>query len=232
MPKDDREVLARLKSELEFLEKGGYWKPSSREQLTFQDSPTCLNYKHLGDSRPCSECVLFRFVPADRRKEKIPCRHIPLNEQSETIDSLHRQRTQESIETAVSRWLRSAIQELEDKQARNQSSAPGANTGTEMVSLPLRDDVNLQREAARFPKCANPECSARFLYNEGRLLRFHQNHEVGELPSNTRSVQHFWLCSACSESYTLECDGVHCVTISLSLTGRRAVKEPHTIIAF
>lgn len=216
MPKDDREVLALLKSELEFVEKGGYWKASSREQFIFRDSPTCLNHRRLEDSRPCSECVLFGFVPVDRQKEKIPCRHIPLNEQGETIDSLHRRRTQESIETALSRWLRATIQDLGDKQARNQSLPPGANPGTEMVSLPLRDDVNLQIEAARFPKCANPECSARFLYMEGRLVRFRQNHKIDEPPPNTHSVQHFWLCNACSESCMLECDGVHCVTIQAS----------------
>lgn len=125
MPKDDGDLLALLKSELEFLEKGGYWKPSSRQQLIFQDSPACLNYGSLEDPRPCSECVFFEFVHPDRRKERIPCQHICLNEQGETLDSLHRRETQEVIETAVSRWLRATIQELKRKQAKIQSLTSG-----------------------------------------------------------------------------------------------------------
>ncbi len=133
VPKDNCDDLARLESELAFLERGGYWKPSSRQQLIFQGSPACLNYGRLEDSRPCSECVLFRFVPLDCREERIPCRHIPLNEQGETIDSLYRGRTQEVIETAVSRWLRATIEELEAKQAGDLSLLSAANAGIEKV---------------------------------------------------------------------------------------------------
>jgi hypothetical protein len=36
-------LLGVLKSELEFLNSGGYHKPSWRPQFVFQDSPTCMN---------------------------------------------------------------------------------------------------------------------------------------------------------------------------------------------
>src|SRR5450631_3717976 len=112
MPKDNGDVLAGLKFELKFLEKGGYWKPSSHQEFIFQDSPACLNCGRLEDPRPCSECVFFGLVPVDRQNEKIPCRHIALDEQGETLDSLYgRGAQQEVIETAVSRCLRAAIQE-------------------------------------------------------------------------------------------------------------------------
>ena len=53
-------------------------------------------------------------------------------------------------------------------------------------------------------RCANPECSVAFDYHQGELFRFHKNHAPNEPPPNTHSVQHFWLCGACSLRYTLE----------------------------
>lgn len=124
MPTGHRNLLSLLKSELAFLEKGGYEKPGSRAQCIFQDSPTCLNYGRLEDRRPCSECMLFWLVPPERWKEKIPCWHIPLNEQGETLDSLYRRASQEEIETAVSRWIRITIQELERTDDQEQFLHP------------------------------------------------------------------------------------------------------------
>jgi len=53
-------------------------------------------------------------------------------------------------------------------------------------------------------RCANPDCGASFDYRHGRLFRFHQSHPEGQARKNTHSVKHFWLCKACSETYTLE----------------------------
>jgi hypothetical protein len=53
-----------------------------------------------------------------------------------------------------------------------------------------------------FSKCANPDCLQEFDYRRGRYFRFHQGHRAGELPANTHSVQHFWLCETCSHEYT------------------------------
>jgi hypothetical protein len=56
-----------------------------------------------------------------------------------------------------------------------------------------------------FSKCANPECAASFDdYRQGRLFRFRQSHPEGKAPANMHCVQHFWLCSRCSETCTLE----------------------------
>ncbi len=93
MSNDKRDLLAVLKAELEFVEKGGYrntdlsaWRP----QFIFQDSPTCLNSDSTQPPKPCSDCVLNQLVPTDLRRRNIPCRYIPLNEQGETIDSFYR----------------------------------------------------------------------------------------------------------------------------------------------
>lgn len=120
MTNDKRDLLDVLKAELEFLEKGGYrhtarapWRP----HFIFQDSPTCLNFDPTQQPRPCSDCILMQLVPADAQSEKIPCRHIPLNEHGETIDSFYRTGTQEELEAAVAQWLKTAIARLEREKA-------------------------------------------------------------------------------------------------------------------
>lgn len=55
-----------------------------------------------------------------------------------------------------------------------------------------------------FTKCANPECLQGFDYHRGRYFRFHQSQDSEEVPTNTHSVQHFWLCETCSHDYILE----------------------------
>jgi hypothetical protein len=114
MANKKRDLLEVLRLELEFLKDGGYRKVSSwRPQFIFEDSPTCLNYGNPAHRRPCSECVLMQLVPPSFRDEKVPCRYIPLNEQSETIQSLYRCGTPEELEATVGEWLMSTIQKLE-----------------------------------------------------------------------------------------------------------------------
>ncbi len=132
MAKDERNLLAVLKAELGFVQKGGYrytarspWRP----QFIFQDSPTCLNFDINQPRRPCSECVLMELVPPGLRNGKIPCRHIPLNAQGETIDSLYRTGTLEELETALTNWLKSMIQKLEHESAQTQQGPIDAEIG-------------------------------------------------------------------------------------------------------
>jgi hypothetical protein len=117
MPADDRDVLEVLKFELDFIEKGGYgrsvrtpWLPTS----IFQDSLTCLNFGDPSRSRPCDECLLMALVPPERRSEKVPCHHIPLTPEGETIDHLERNEPQDVKEEVVKNWLRRMIKILEE----------------------------------------------------------------------------------------------------------------------
>ena len=71
--RDARDVLEVLKTELEFLESGGYgnvrragWRP----QFIFEDSPSCLNYGDSERWQPCSDCILIGLVPPVSRAEK------------------------------------------------------------------------------------------------------------------------------------------------------------------
>ena len=88
MSNDKRDVLEVLRYELNFIEQGGYgnwystpWGPAS----IFQDSLTCPNHGDPTRPHACHECLLYDFVPEEFRTEDVPCHHIPLNKQGETV---------------------------------------------------------------------------------------------------------------------------------------------------
>ena len=105
-------TLQVLKRELQFVQKGGYrarlvW----RAPLVFEDSPICPRER----CSACPDgCVLMGFVPNKSRREAVPCRHIPLNELGETVDSLYKTGTNEEIEQTLQSWLRETIRQLTD----------------------------------------------------------------------------------------------------------------------
>jgi len=105
--------LQVLRNELEFVRKGGYRAPLVwRAPLIFEDSPTCP--KERCSTCPDSNCVLMSFVPKECRSEAVPCRHIPLDEIGETVDSLYRTATNEEIEQTLQSWLLKTIRQLEE----------------------------------------------------------------------------------------------------------------------
>jgi hypothetical protein len=55
-------------------------------------------------------------------------------------------------------------------------------------------------------KCANPHCSAMFVHRQGRLFRLPKRSIEDGSQANIHSVQHFWLCANCCETYLLEYD--------------------------
>jgi hypothetical protein len=117
---DRQLLLQKLRDELAFIERGGYretgrlqWRP----QFIFEDSTMCLNRDPTQKHVPCSECVLMPFVPADSKQKRAPCRHIPMNQGGETIDSFYRSGTQEELEVAVIAWLKRTIHDLEKELA-------------------------------------------------------------------------------------------------------------------
>jgi hypothetical protein len=60
--------------------------------------------------------LLNDFVPGQAQGEKIPCHHIPLNPQGETVDTMEQQYTQAEVEQAVGKWLRAAIVRIEEER--------------------------------------------------------------------------------------------------------------------
>jgi len=53
-------------------------------------------------------------------------------------------------------------------------------------------------------KCAHPGCPADFDYGQGRFYRFQQFPRQGPLPANSHAVKHFWLCTKCCETFTID----------------------------
>jgi hypothetical protein len=126
MPLDDRNTIGVLKAELNFVKKGGYGRSPRepwRAQLVFEDSPTCMNYDCKENPAPCVECLLMQFVPSDKRGEKVPCRHIPLTSDGDTLLQLYRGGTEEEIEKALAIWLEKEIAQLESVESPASLSA-------------------------------------------------------------------------------------------------------------
>jgi hypothetical protein len=71
----------------------------------------------------------MRLVPAERRDEKVPCRHIPINERKETIQSLYVSATAEELEEQLTEWLMNMIQKLELERAGQAGGAEGPPKG-------------------------------------------------------------------------------------------------------
>jgi hypothetical protein len=121
MLEDQQNILAVLKSELEFIEKGGYevpGKPSAPPTSTiFADSLTCLNYGYPYRTHPCGECPLMEFVPEENRMLAMPCHHIPLDPSGETVEELEKGQNQAKTQEAVKAWLRQTISRLESQKS-------------------------------------------------------------------------------------------------------------------
>ncbi len=130
---DKRNLSEVLRSELEFLNSGGYRKISWRPQFIFEDSPTCPNFGHSQRLEPCSECILMPLVPPEKRAAKVPCRYIRLNERGDTIGSLYRSGTQDELESALRTWLTREIENLDNAQGTDDEQS--ARVKTEASSL-------------------------------------------------------------------------------------------------
>jgi hypothetical protein len=119
MSNDTRDHLEILKAELDFIEKGGYgrsvrtpWKPTS----VFQGSLSCLNYGYPYRAHPCADCLLEDFVPECAQAAPVPCHHIPLDAEGQTVEELELDDNQQRLEEKVKAWLRARIKEIEDRR--------------------------------------------------------------------------------------------------------------------
>lgn len=138
MTKDDRDILELLKSELSFIEEGGYgrsvrtpWLPKS----IFQDSLSCLNYGYPYRAHPCTDCHLLDFVASDDRSQPVPCHFIPLNAAGNTVEELEMEGNEVKMASTVKAWLKGKISQLEAERSNDltegvrvgASSNPGRN---------------------------------------------------------------------------------------------------------
>jgi hypothetical protein len=123
MVKDERDILELLKTELGFIEKGGYGRsPRTPRKATspFRDSLTCVNYALPEKAHPCAECHLIDFVPPDKRGEELPCHAIPLNAAGDTVESLEFKDNQPKLERTLKEWMRATIKAIESARLAEQ----------------------------------------------------------------------------------------------------------------
>ena len=123
MSEDRRDLLEVLRYELNFLEQGGYGDSYSTPwggASIFQDSLACPNHGDPLRAFPCTECILYPFVPPERRTEDVPCHHIPLNSAGATI---HGKPFDEELVRDLQGWLRVTIAQLEAQRDQEGNSA-------------------------------------------------------------------------------------------------------------
>jgi len=205
MKVDARDPVDVLRKELELLQSGHYellnkqqWRPA----LIFEDSPSCLNYKNPLERGQCDGCTLMQFVASVKRRERIPCRHIVLTPEGETLDSLYRSCEMAEVHEATEDWLRRTIADLERKceiyRRADRHSLRARGDGPRAIPL---------YECAE-PKCANSECPSTFHWSAGgELLRFPAGREQAGM-GGIHQVRHYWLCECCRKRYSLIEDAV------------------------
>ena len=124
---DKKEMIEKLKSELEILDKGGY-EPSSykpyRMPRVFRDSVSCPNVGLEIKIEPCTHCFLMEFVPVEHRGKENACHYIPLNKQGDTVTSLDRPGNESAVQEALRSWLQETIAQLAGEE---ETSARYAN---------------------------------------------------------------------------------------------------------
>jgi len=114
-------MLEELKLEREFVRRGGYHasvRNPRREPTHLRDSVTCLNVNKSEDLEPCDRCFWYDLVPEERRDREMPCRHIPLDAQGNTVESLDARGRREEAEEKLLAWLDSTIARLEKELAQ------------------------------------------------------------------------------------------------------------------
>jgi hypothetical protein len=113
----NQQLLQTLKKEWVFFKSGGYGHPFRgrwRPTLLFRDSATCVNYSANRALKPCQECPLFALVPSDKRNYPIPCHHIPLDFEGNTIARLYQSGSQEALDQIYFGWLSAVVNRLEE----------------------------------------------------------------------------------------------------------------------
>ena len=117
---NNRQLLRALRKEVGFFESGGYGRPFRsgwRSTLLFRDSPTCTDSTSAGSLTPCAACPLFALIPRNKRQDAIPCHHIVLDAECNTIAKLYREGSQKRLDLIFRLWLTRLIDGLERQKS-------------------------------------------------------------------------------------------------------------------
>jgi hypothetical protein len=115
MTQDSRDLLQVLRFELNYLEQGGFARDRALlgTESPFRGTFACLNFGDPLQAHACRECLLFQFVPEDKKTEEFPCHHILLSESGETVAELIEKNDPGRMVTALEYWLRTTIARME-----------------------------------------------------------------------------------------------------------------------
>ena len=115
---DKRAIVETLKLEIGMIRDGRYNRPAEKSGTItrfLRDSATCPNFTLPDECRkaPCTQCLLYRFVPVDHPHREIACHDIPLNDRGDTLAKLEEQDDSEKAEPALLSWLYRTVARLE-----------------------------------------------------------------------------------------------------------------------
>jgi hypothetical protein len=115
MKQDLRDILQVLRFELNYLEQGGFDRDRALlgTESPFQGTFACINFGDPLRAHACRECMLFQFVPDDKKTEEFPCHHIRLDDSGETVEQLIAKNDPRRMVEALEHWLRATITRLE-----------------------------------------------------------------------------------------------------------------------
>ena len=129
---NEYDLLVALKIELAYFDQGNYDVPGAipRLKALFVDSPSCPNFGDVERPYPCSSCTLLQLVDGQHKNAAVPCHHIALDSEGNTIASLCSKTDVSGLKKKFRAWLVSKIEEME--------AASGSHVDREMQKS-LRD---------------------------------------------------------------------------------------------
>jgi len=118
MSTDTRDVLGQLRFELIYLEQIADRVAAGELKIVspFRDNTICPNFSDPLKRYSCHECLLYDFVPEEKRVEDVPCHHIVVTPQGESIKQLLEAGDQKRLIESMCAWLRETIAQLECAQ--------------------------------------------------------------------------------------------------------------------
>jgi hypothetical protein len=113
-----QEMIHLLRLEASIIEGGNYGRPVLlpwRGLPVLRECLSCLNVAGVEDQRSCGSCFLLEHVPKRHHRKKLPCHHIPLNEEGDTIAAFDKRGRQNEASIALLTWIRETIKKLEEE---------------------------------------------------------------------------------------------------------------------
>jgi hypothetical protein len=114
---DKQKVLGLIRLEIDNIRRRGF-------SAYFRDSILCINAHKLVKSDTCEDCALLMYVPEQRKQTEVPCFHIVLNAEGDTVGELARAGDRQGLEAEIIAWLERTADELEGEILAERGKRP------------------------------------------------------------------------------------------------------------